>query len=287
MNSDHVFNVKNVTLEYKGRSGLWGRSLSVRALDDVTLTVRRGDILGIVGESGSGKTTLSKTMLGLLKPDAGQVELFGQPVSTLTRKEIAQHVQFIFQDPYSSLNPRRRVGDLIAQPMALRGMGTVPEREQKVRDLLEVVGLAPRMFDAFPTQMSGGQRQRVAIARALILQPEVLLCDEPTSALDVSVQAQVLNLLLKLREEFGLTYVIVSHNIAVIEHMTTHIAVMYLGRIVEFGPAEMVISAPQHPYTRLLLASSMSVDAAAGIPDLQITTDIRTQIKEHPTVIHD
>jgi len=280
-----VLDIRSVTHDFSGRRGMFGRQPAIRAVDDVSFRIEKGDVLGIVGESGSGKTTLSKIMLGLISPTAGEVDLHGRPVSGLDRKDIARHVQFIFQDPYSSLNPRHKVGELVAQPMALRGLGTASERAKRAREMLDVVGLPARMFDAYPNQMSGGQRQRVAIARALILQPEILICDEPTSALDVSIQAQVLNLLLELREEFGLTYVIVSHNISVIRHMTTRVGVMYLGRMVEMNASEPLLGDPQHPYTRLLLASALSVDPGAGIPDLHLTPEYREKMRCHPAAI--
>lgn len=238
------------------------------AVDRVSLRVRRGDILGIVGESGSGKTTLSKMMLGLLSPSEGAVSLDGRPVVAFGRRELARRVQFVFQDPYSSLNPRRSVGAIIAQPLRIHGIGSRAERENEARRLLDVVGLPGRVFDAAPSQLSGGQRQRVVIARALALKPELLICDEPTSALDVSVQAQILNLLLDLRSEFDLTYVIVSHNLGVIQHMATQVAVMYRGRIVEHAAGAEIFAAPQHAYTKVLLRSAMTIAPGAGIPDV-------------------
>ena len=283
---DPVLDIRGVTHDFAGRRSMFGRQPSIRAVDDVSFRIDKGDVLGIVGESGSGKTTLSKIMLGLIRPSQGEVLLHGKPVADLGRAEIARHVQFIFQDPYSSLNPRHRVGALIAQPMALRGIGTAAEREARAREMLDVVGLPARMFDAYPNQMSGGQRQRVAIARALTRRPEILICDEPTSALDVSIQAQVLNLLLELRKEFGLTYVIVSHNISVIRHMTTRVGVMYLGRMVEMNRAEALFARAEHPYTQVLLDSALSVAPDAGIPDLQLTPEFREQLRRHPAALH-
>ena len=280
-----VLDLKNVVVDYGGRRGLMGRGAPFRAVDDVSLQVRKGDILGIVGESGSGKTTLVKTMLGLLKPTSGSVLLHGESVPALSRKRIADRVQFIFQDPFSSLNPRQTVAQIVGYPLYLRGEGSETDRKARVRELLDIVGLPTRFLDAMPGQMSGGQRQRVAIARALVTRPELLICDEPTSALDVSVQAQVLNLLLELRRDFGLTFVIVSHNMAVIQHMTTQVAVMYLGRVVEMARSEEVFGNPRHPYTRLLLDSTLTVKPGAGVPDLKVDTAARMAMRDHPPII--
>ena len=285
MSDEPVLELRNVSHEYTGRRGIFGRSASVRAAYDVSIRVDKGDILGLVGESGSGKSTLAKIMLGLLTPAEGDVLLDGKKAAGLTRRQIAERVGFIFQDPYSSLNPRQTVGKIVAYPLYLRGEGTSAEREERARKLLDVVGLPSRFFDAYPNQMSGGQRQRVAIARALITRPKLLICDEPTSALDVSVQAQVLNLLLELREEFDLTYVIISHNMSVIQHMTTRVAVMYLGRIVEMNTSERVFEEPRHPYTQLLLNSTLTVAPGAGVPNLRVDTAAREAMREHPSYV--
>ncbi|KLK89745.1 hypothetical protein AA309_29700 [Microvirga vignae] len=285
MSDKPVLELRNVTHEYRGRRGIFSQSAPVRAVDKVSICVERSDILGIVGESGSGKSTLAKIMLGLLAPAEGEVLLDGWPAAGMTRRQIAERVGFIFQDPYSSLNPRQTVGKIVAYPLYLRGEGTSAERQERARKILDIVGLPLRFFDAYPNQMSGGQRQRVAIARALITRPKLLICDEPTSALDVSVQAQVLNLLLELREEFNLTYVIISHNMSVIQHMTTNVAVMYLGRIVEMNTSERVFEEPRHPYTQLLLNSTLTVAPGAGVPDLKVDTAAREAMREHPSYI--
>ena len=264
-----VFRLENVTKTFKiARSFI--RRQDVRAVDGVSLAVSRGDVLGIVGESGSGKTTLSKLMLGLLRPTSGDVLLDGEPISRQAPRTVASRVQFIFQDPMSALNPRRPIGEAVAQPLAIHGLGTRGERRKRAQDLLDLVGLPSRHFDTFPGQLSGGQRQRVVIARALALKPQILICDEPTSALDVSVQSQILNLLVDLRRELGLTYILVTHNLSIVEHMATRVAVMYLGRIVELDAAERIFRAPRHPYTKILLGSAMTVAPRGGIPELRL-----------------
>jgi peptide/nickel transport system ATP-binding protein len=206
-------------------------------------------------------------LLGLTPPTAGSVFIDGQDIAAIGRLELARRVQPVFQDPYSSLNPRRSVASIVAFPLDVHGIGTKAERRSKAIAMLERVGLPPRYADSTPGQLSGGQRQRVGIARALVMNPEIVVCDEPTSALDVSVQAQILNLLLELRQEFKLTYVFISHNLAVVEHIATHVAVMYLGRIVEFAATATLFRQPRHPYTQALLASVLTPDTSLGIPE--------------------
>ena len=236
----------------------------VRAVDGVSLTVRAGSVMGIVGESGCGKSTLARIILGLLPPTEGEVLVEGKRLSALDRRVRAQLIQPVFQDPYSSLNPRHRVRDIVALPLRAQGQRDV---EGPVREMLARVGLPGAMADRLPAQLSGGQRQRVAIARALVLRPRIVVCDEPTSALDVSVQAQILNLLAELRRELGLTLVFISHNLAVVEHIATEVAVMYLGRIVEQAEVDALFGAPAHPYTKALLASVLTPEPGLGLPD--------------------
>ena len=252
---------------YPLKRGLFQPPGQLKAVNDVSLRLYRGETLGLVGESGCGKSTLAKMLLGLLAPTSGNVLINGQEVDPTQRKEHARHIQPIFQDPYSSLNPRKTVGEIVGLPLRLHGIGTAAERARQVKDILDLVGMPERTHAQYPNQLSGGQRQRVAIARALVMHPELVICDEPTSALDVSVQAQIMNLLMDLRREFNLTYVFISHNLAVVEHIATHVAVMYLGRVVESAPTERLFHDPRHPYTQALLASVLTPEPGLGIPD--------------------
>ena len=241
---------------------------AVRAVDGVTLAVPTGGVMGIVGESGCGKSTLARIILGLMPPTSGEVRVEGQRLDTLDRRARARLIQPVFQDPYSSLNPRQRIRDIVALPLRAQGTrGGQRNIDKPVAEMLARVGLPGPMADRFPAQLSGGQRQRVAIARALVLRPRIVVCDEPTSALDVSVQAQILNLLAELRAELGLTLVFISHNLAVVEHIATEVAVMYLGRVVEHAPVDDLFARPRHPYTSALLASVLTPEPGLGIPD--------------------
>jgi peptide/nickel transport system ATP-binding protein len=249
------------------RRGLFAPAATLHAVAGVSLTVRKGEVLGIVGESGCGKSTLARMILGLLPPSAGSVRLGGRDVRSIPRREIARRMQPVFQDPYSSLNPRRRIADIVQLPLDVQGGVRLAERRRRAIAALDKVGLPARFAGNYPSQLSGGQRQRVAIARALVTEPEIVVCDEPTSALDVSVQSQILNLLMDLRRDLGLTYIFISHNLAVVEHLATRVAVMYLGRVVELAPTEEVFSEPRHPYTQALLASVLTPEPGLGIPD--------------------
>jgi len=255
-----MIDAKNIVKDFKISKGLFRGKETLRAVDGVSLQVLRGEILAIVGESGCGKTTLAKILLGLLQQDSGTVELCGSKIEQIPRLELAKMVQPIFQDPYSSLNPRKSIGSIITLPMRVQGEKNSDVWMKKALQTMDLVGLPARMFDQYPNQLSGGQRQRVAIARALINSPKIVICDEPTSALDVSVQSQILNLLNDLREELNLTYVIISHNLAVVEHMATQVAVMYFGEKVEEAETDQLFSNPQHSYTKTLLNSILSPD---------------------------
>lgn len=265
-----VLELRDISHEFSVHRGILRRSASLRAVDSVDLSIRKGEILGLVGESGCGKSTLSKIVLGLLKPSRGTVLFKGKQLHQLSRRKIARFIQPIFQDPYSSLNPRRSIASIMAQPLLVQGVNDREVIRRRVTHIMDMVRLPSRFLRAYPGQLSGGQRQRVAIARALILQPEVVICDEPTSALDVSVQSQILNLLLELRQELELTYLFISHNLAVVEHLATRVAVMYLGRIVELQETGALFSNPRHPYSEVLLRSVIHPDPHLEIPDLRL-----------------
>jgi peptide/nickel transport system ATP-binding protein len=266
--STPLMEARAVTRTFSLGATFFRKGRTLHAVNGVDLEIRRGDVLGIVGESGCGKSTLARMLLGLLAPTSGRIALDGEDVTALGRKAVARRVQPVFQDPYSSLNPRRGIASIVALPLDVHGIGTAAERRAKAIAMLERVGLPARYADNTPGQLSGGQRQRVAIARALVMQPEIVICDEPTSALDVSVQAQILNLLMDLRRDFNLTYVFISHNLAVVEHIATQVAVMYLGQVVEQADTERLFRAPRHPYTQALLASVLTPEPGLGVPDI-------------------
>ena len=259
--------VRDVAKTFRQSAGLLAPVRLVSAVDGVSFSVPAGGCFGIVGESGCGKSTLARLILGLYPATSGDVLVEGQLLAAMGRKARARLIQPVFQDPYSSLNPRRRVRDIVGLPLAAQGLGS-GERSRRVDAILERVGLGAGMAGRSPAQLSGGQRQRVAIARALVLGPRIVVCDEPTSALDVSVQAQILNLLAELRRDLGLTLVFISHNLAVVEHICDEVAVMYLGRIVEQAETDTLFRSPAHPYTKALLASVLTPVPGLGVPDV-------------------
>ena len=263
-NEPPLLEVQGLKKYFPIRQGFFRRVVgNVKAVDDVSFTVRRGETLALVGESGCGKTTTARAILRAVEPTAGSVRFRTQAgpvvdVTTIPRgalRPLRREMQMIFQDPWSSLNPRMTLLDLIGEPMLVHGISSANERQARVEALLKRVGLRPEYMGRYPHAFSGGQRQRIGIARALALRPSLVVADEPVSALDVSVQAQILNLLLELQDEFGLTYLFVSHDLAVVKHLSDRVAVMYAGRIVETGEASRVFSAPRHPYTEALLSA--------------------------------
>ena len=264
-----LLEAREVSATFQLRRGIFKTRRALQAVDRVSLTIRPGEVLALVGESGCGKTTLARMLLGLLPPTAGEILIEGQPLAALKRREIAHLVQPVFQDPYSSLNPRKSIGSIISLPLRVQRKGAASEWRRQAEDMMERVGLSRSLYDSYPSQLSGGQRQRVAIARALINRPRLVICDEPTSALDVSVQAQILNLLQLLRRELGLSYLLISHNLAVVEHMANRVAVMFRGRIVEEADTDALFGTPQHPYTAALLGSVLTPEPGLGIPDTQ------------------
>src|SRR5574341_719516 len=253
---DVLVEVNNLVKYFPVRGGLLQRVVGwVRAVDDVSFFVRKGETLGLVGESGCGKTTLGRTILRLIEPTSGQVYFNGEDVASLRPnplKKARRDMQIIFQDPFSSLDPRVPIGESIGEGLVIHGVGSRNERNDRVQDALDKVGLYPEHARRYPHEFSGGQRQRIGIARALVLQPKFIVCDEPVSALDVSIQSQVLNLLRQLQGEFGLTYLFIAHNLSVVEHISDRVAVMYLGKMVEMTTREELYANPLHPYTLAL-----------------------------------
>ena len=257
--NEFLLEVDNLKKYFPVRGGIFGKTMAhVKAVDGVSFTLRKGETLGLVGESGSGKSTTGRAILRLIEPSGGRVRFDGQDVLTLGKKELRalrRRMQIIFQDPYASLNPRMTVGSIVGEPFAIHKIASGEERVHRVEALLMRVGLSADQMRRYPHEFSGGQRQRIGVARALALNPEFIIGDEPVSALDVSVQAQVINLLEDLQKEFGLTYLIIAHDLSVVRHISHRIAVMYLGKIVEIADNEVLYGDPQHPYTEALLSA--------------------------------
>ena len=280
-----LLEVQNLRVHFpvKG-SALSGTSLTVKAVDGVSLTIAAGEAVGLVGESGCGKSTLGRSILRLLEPTSGRIFFDGQDITTLgarALRPLRRQFQMIFQDPFHSLNPRMTVGQSIGEALIIHGLGnSEAARQTRVAELLQSVGLTPDVADRFPHQFSGGQRQRIGIARALAVEPRLIVCDEPVSALDVSVQAQVINLLQDIQRDRGLAYLFISHDLAVVEHLCQRIVVMYLGRVVESGPAHSIVRNPQHPYTQVLLSAVPTVNPSAKRDRILLSGDVPSPI--HP-----
>ncbi|TAJ86123.1 ABC transporter ATP-binding protein [Reyranella sp.] len=256
--AEPLLSLDDLAVHFKIGNMLGGGIKTLKAVDGVTLDVKPGECLGLVGESGCGKSTLALAIMGLLPPTRGTIGVDGQEISgnkAPDRMKMARTVQMVFQDPYASLNPRQTVRRTLADPLRLHGVTDKAEVEARVADMMARVGLRPEQADRYPHEFSGGQRQRIGIARALILKPKLVLCDEPVSALDVSIRAQIINLLLELKDELGLSYIMISHDLGVVEHVSDRVAVMYLGRIVEQGGWQEIFENPRHPYTRALIAA--------------------------------
>lgn len=257
--SDVLLNVQNLVKYFPIRAGFLRKVVNhVKAVDNVSFYIRQGETLGLVGESGCGKTTTARSILRLQEPTSGVVEFEGEDILKLDRNRLRlkrRDMQLIFQDPYSSLNPRLTVGQIVSEPLLVHGMGTSSDRESQVKKLLDTVGLASYHYRRYPHEFSGGQRQRIGIARALALNPKLIVCDEPVSALDVSIQSQILNLLEDLQKQYGLTYLFIAHNLSVVKHISDRVGVMYLGKLVEMTTSAELYQTPLHPYTQVLLSA--------------------------------
>jgi ABC-type oligopeptide transport system ATPase subunit len=278
--------VRNLVKTFSRRSVPWHPVSSVRAVDGVTFSINEGEIFGLVGESGSGKTTTGRCMLRLIEPSSGRFLYRGTSVFGLSAdrmRTLRREMQMVFQDPYASLNPRMCAQAIVEEGLTIHGVGTHADRRARVSELFALVGLDPAQRDRYPHEFSGGQRQRIGLARALALGPSFVVADEPVSALDVSIQAQIINLLLDLQQQLALTLLFIAHDLRLVRHVCSRVAVMYRGRIVEMGPTSEVFREPAHPYTRALLSAVPSIDAASRMPRVVFDvarTDLRVPLRE-------
>lgn len=273
LSEENVLSVSNLGKHYVVDK-LWGEKGTVKALDGVSFSLKKGETLAVVGESGCGKSTLAKALMQIETPSFGSVSISGQSTDTLSTQDFRKKMQMVFQDPYSSVNPRKKVGQIIAEPKIVTGGGTAKSLRGEVQELMKTVGLRPEYIDRYPHMFSGGQRQRIGLARALMLRPDVLICDEPVSALDISIQAQVINLLMDLQDEFSLSYIFITHDLSVVRHLADSVMVMYLGKIVEYGPRDSIFADPKHPYTKALLSSTPSVYDSKGQEEIVLQGEL-------------
>ena len=275
---DLLLDVKNLVKCFPlKKTGLFQHQRYVYAVNGISFSLKKGESFGLVGESGCGKTTTGRAILRLIEPTSGVINFDGKNVAGLKEhelKEFRRNAQMIFQDPFASLNPRMTVGDIVGEPLFVHGIGSANERTERVAEVLDKVGLEPAYMKRFPHEFSGGQRQRIGIARVLTLNPKLIIADEPVSALDVSIQAQIINLLVKLQEDFQLSYLFVSHDLAVVEHISDRVAIMYLGKIVEIAPGNKIYSSPHHPYTKALLSAIPIPDPKSAMQRTILQGDI-------------